>query len=55
MTPTLDAALLFSSRAVADLGRESGLVLGALSIGFPHSQVEVDASLKARLKLLVAN
>ena len=55
VTLTLDVALLFSSRAGADLGRESGLVLGALSIGFPHSQVEVHASLKARLKWLVAN
>ena len=47
MMPTLDAALLCSSRAGSDLGRESRLVRGALSIGFPCSQVEVNASLKA--------
>ena len=35
--PTFDAALLCSSRAGSDLGCESGLVRGALSIGFPHS------------------
>ena len=38
--PTLDVALLCSSWAGADQGHESGLVWGALSIGFPHSQVE---------------
>ena len=39
MTPTLDSALLCSSRAGSDLGRVSGLVCEALSIGFPHSQI----------------
>ena len=43
--PTLDAALLSSSRVGSDLGYESGLVSGALSIGFPHSQVEFNAYL----------
>ena len=38
--PTLDAALLCSSWAGADQGHKSGLVWGALSIGFPHSQVD---------------
>ena len=46
MTPTLDAALLCSSRAGSDLGRESGLVWGALftwcnvPIMGPYIQVE---------------
>ena len=55
--PTLDAALLCSSRAGSDLGRESGLVGRALSLGFLHIQVEVDASLKARqgVFLLLSN
>ena len=44
MTPTLDVALLSSSRAGADLARESGLVREVLSIGFPHSQVKLNAS-----------
>ena len=35
-----EAALLCSSRVGADLGCESGLVSGALSIGFPHSQTQ---------------
>ena len=53
LTPTLDVALLCSSRAGSDLGRESRLVWGALSIGFPHFQVEVNASLKVRFGVLV--
>ena len=36
--PTLDSALRCSSRVGSYLGRESGLVWGALSIGFPHSE-----------------
>ena len=48
MMPILDAALLCSSRVGCDLGHESRLVLGALSIGFPYSQVELNASLKVR-------
>ena len=39
MMPTLDAALLCSSRAGSDQGCESRLAWGALSIGFPHSQL----------------
>ena len=45
---TFDAALLCSSRAGSDLVRESGLGWRALSIGFLHSQVEVDAFPKVR-------
>ena len=33
---------------LCQLGRESGLVWGSLSIGFPHSQVEFYVSPKAR-------
>ena len=37
--PTLDAALPCSSMAGSDLGHDSGLVWGALSIGSPHSRI----------------
>ena len=36
----------------ADLGHESRLVLGALSNGFPHSQVELNASPRGEKALL---
>ena len=45
---TLVAALLCSSRAGSDLGRESRLGWRTLSIGFLHSQVEVYDSPKGR-------
>ena len=38
MTPTLDAALLCSSRAGADLGRKSDRFEELCQLGFPHSQ-----------------
>ena len=41
--PTLDTALLCSSRVGSDLGRVSRLVGGALFIGLPHSQVELNS------------
>ena len=34
--PTFDAALLCSSRAGSDLGRESGLAEELCQLGFPH-------------------
>ena len=38
MTPTLDAALLYSSRVGSDLGRKSDRFEELCQLGFPHSQ-----------------
>ena len=46
MTPTLDAALLCSCRVGSDLGCKSD------RFGFPHSQVELNVSLRREKAVL---